>query len=457
VIKKAAAPLSVWVGETVVKPWVAANYASSFPQGLNPWGDSTSPEWSNIISWNEFSPRFGLTYDLFGDGKTALKFSFNRYTEYLMLQYFSTLHPFYPRSFSFNWTDTNNDNYPNIGDTFVVRPTDYRGMDPQFAKSRLDPNTKSPLTDELTAGIWHELFKNFSLGFNVLYKEKKNIVEDAMYSPDTKEYWYHIDQAAAQKYWIPFTTTIPGTDNYPTQTVTVYIRSNASPAPFYRFTNVSQLKRKYWAAELIFNKRMSDGWQFGGSVVYSKAYGNIGAWYDQSWGWSGYGDNPNAFVNAYGRINTDRPLQIKLFGTIQMPYRIFLSGFYQFQSGSPWTRYVAIRPPADWCTATNTYRDYYGINIETEGSRRNYDYNQLDIRLEKEFSLGNFGRLGAYIDVENLLGFSAVNIGLDDIYRWDPVAAGANQPGTKTLESSYKVVSSVQGLRQVNVSLRFSF
>ena len=454
---QAGNPTSVWVGENVVRPYVIANYGANFPEGINPWAAGTSPEWKDIISWNEFSPRFGITYDPFGQGKTAIKFSFNRYTEYLMLQYFSTLHPFYPRSFRLTWTDTNDDWYPNIGDTFVVYPADYRGMDPEFAKQRLDPEMKSPLTDELTFGVWHELFKNFSLGLNFIYKHKKNIAEDVLYAPDLDAYWYHIDQPTAQRYWIPFTTTVPGTDNYPSRDVTLYYFTNDAPGTFYRFTNVPELTRKYWAVELIFNKRMSDGWQFGGSIVYSKAYGNIGGWYDQSWGWSGGADNPNAFVNTYGRINTDRPLQIKLYGTAQLPLRIFLSAFYQYQDGSPWARYASIRPPSSWCTAHNVYRQYLGVNIETEGSRRNRAWNQLDMRLEKEFALGNFGRLGAYIDVTNVLGWSGVGIGLDDVYRWDPVAEGPNQTGTKSLETTYKVISSVSGTREAKFSLRFSF
>jgi len=342
----------------------------------------------------------------------------------------------------------------------VNYPADYRGMDPEFAKKRLDPEMKSPLSDEFTFGIWHEVFKNFSLGLNFVYKEKKNIAEAVYYSPDLDEYWYHISQPVAQQYWIPFTTTVPGTDKYPAETVTLYYRRNDSPEPFTRFTNVPELKRKYWAFELIFNKRMSDGWQFGGSVVYSKNYGNIGGWYDQSWGWSGLGQSPNLYVNSYGRINTDRPLQIKLFGTAQLPLRIFLSAFYQYQDGAPWTRYASIRPPAAWCTANNVYREYLGVNIETEGSRRGRAWNQLDMRLEKEFVLGNFGRLGAYIDVENLLGWSGVTMGLDDVYRWDPTVAGEQTPpylGTKSTETTYKVISSVTGTREVKFSLRFSF
>ena len=448
------------IGETVVKPHVAENFPENFPDGLNPYAADVSPEWKDIIVWNSFSPRFGLTYDVFGNGKTALKASFSRYTEYLMLQYFSTLHPFYPRSFGFLWTDTNGDQNPDINDTYDLFTADFRGMDIEFAKKRLDPDTVSPVNNEITLGIWQEVFKNFSLGANFIYKWKDNILEDVLYAPDTDEYWYHIDQAAAKKYWIPFSTTVPGQDDYPDCDVTFYVRSADAPPTFYRITNVPELERKYWALELLFNKRMADGWQFNGSIVYSKAYGNIGGWYNESWGWSGAGDNPNYFVNMDGAMNIDRPLQIKLMGTAQLPYRIFLSAYYRFFLGSPWGRFANIRPPSSWCTANNAYYSsgtYYGVYIEPVDTRRNRSYNYLDIRLEKEFRLGDFGRIGAYVDALNVLGYSNVNVGRDDIYRWRPSAEGFGQTGDVFTESSYKAISSVTGVRTIKVSVRFSF
>lgn len=458
VTKTRGADLSYWVGENVVRPYVQDMFPDEFPEGLNPFGDGTSPDWPDIITWNTWSPRAGFTYDLFGNGKTALKFSYAGYTEYLMLQYFSTLHSFYPRSYAFTWVDSEDGNgYPDIGDTFgIYGSPDFRPMDPEFSKKRLDPANKSPINHEFTAGIQHELFKNFSIGLNFIYKKKSNILDDALYSPDRDEYWYSMDQELAQTYWLPYTVTIPGTDKYPDATVTVYIRRNDSPPTFYRLTNVPELYRKYVAGELILNKRMSNGWQFSGSIVYSKATGNIGGWYDQSWGWTGAADNPNAFVNAEGRINIDRPLQIKLMGTAVLPYRILLSAYYQYMSGSPWARYAGIRPASAWCTENNAYRTWYYVNIEPEGSRRLRDWNQLDIRLEKEFNLSTWGRLGVYADVLNLLGFTGVNVGVDDIYRWDSAAEGSNT-GTKYLESSYKVISSAYGIRTVRFTLRFSF
>lgn len=452
-------PMSVYIGEKYIKPYIAKNWPDDYPEGFNPYAEYSSEEWKDIMIWNSFSPRIGLTYDLFGDGRTALKASFSRYTEYMMLQYFSTLHSFYPRSMRFYWYDTDKDGVLGTADDYEVYKYDYRVMDPTYSKNKLNPDAKSPVNDELTFGIWHELFENFSLGVNFLYKDKKNIYEDVMYDPDNKEYWYHWDQPKTKEYYVPFQAIVPGADDYPDQNVTVYIRSNDAPEIFYQATNCPELKRKYWALEFLFNKRMADGWQFNGSIVYSKAYGNIGGMYDQSWGWSGAGDSPNTFYNAYGRTNIDRPLQIKLMGTAALPYRIFLSAYYRFSSGSPWIREGYIVPPKDWCEANNADQDYYWVNFEDRNEpRRNRTFNILDLRLEKEFMIGDFGKLGAYIDVLNILGWSNLDVGRQDVQYYFPSAENVSEPGNVTIYSSYKVPREIEeGVRTFKFSIRFSF
>ena len=39
------------------------------------------PETQGVLGYNDIDPRFGVAYDLFGNGKTALKFSVGRYLE----------------------------------------------------------------------------------------------------------------------------------------------------------------------------------------------------------------------------------------------------------------------------------------------------------------------------------------------------------------------------------------
>jgi len=221
------------------------------------------------------------------------------------------------------------------------------------------------------------------------------------------------------------------------------------------------LWRKYWALEFIFNKRMSNGWQFSGSIVYSKAWGTIGGWYDQSWGWSGAGDSPNYFVNREGRINIDRPLQIKLMGTVQLPYRVFLSAYYRHYSGAPWAVDVNVRVDRSWMTANGLDPTYYswGVLLEPLGTRRGRSSDILDLRVEKEFAIGDFGRLGVYIDAFNVLGWSSVSVGQDPISRWYPDPDDPMNPsaGRYTTSSTYQTVTSVSGIRTIKFSVRFSF
>jgi hypothetical protein len=231
-------PVSIFVGENYFKPYTAARYPEIFPDGINPFGELSSEEWKDTIVWNTLSPRIGFAFDIFGNEKTILKATYSRYAEYMMVQYFSALHPFRnPLSIRFDWYDMNFNQQVGVDDDFTIYPVDYRAYDSAFAKKQLDPEAKSPINDEFTLGIWHELFKNFSLGINVIFKDKKNIFEDGLYASDTSEWWYHMDQAGAKKYWVPFTAIVPSED-YGDRTVTFYVRKNDAPDLFYRSANL---------------------------------------------------------------------------------------------------------------------------------------------------------------------------------------------------------------------------
>lgn len=439
------------LGETYLKP----------VYGINPYDEISNPEWKDIIKWTSISPRLGITYDVFGNGKTALKASFARYTQYLMLQYFSVLHPLYPRSFSFGWWDLNGNKKLDLPpvDRYVFYGTTPDVMKFEYSANKLDPNTKSPYTDELIVGIQHELMRDFSVGINYIYKNMTNILEDVLYDIATGQNWYHLDKAPSG-WWVPFRTIVPAYDIFPAQEVTVYFPSKNAPGTFwYRFTNVPEGERKYQGLELIFNKRMSQGWMLGGSVTFSKFEGNIGGDYGSSWGWSGAFDNPNWFVNRYGRLDFDRPLVIKLYGTVTLPYRIYLSGYYNHYDGGPWGRTVTIYPPSAWATAKNvntTLLASVGVYVEKPGTRRGQGVDTLDLRVEKEFDLGKYGRIGVYVDAFNVMGFNRVFITQDVGGTWRPTEEGTDR-GTFTPAGTYKQITGVEGTRMFKFSIRYSF
>jgi hypothetical protein len=453
-------PMSVWLGENYVKPYTKKMFPEYFPDGINPYDYLEMPDWKNIYTWNDLSPRIGITYDLFGNQKTALKASYSRYTD--SLTDFGP-HPLARVAYRFDWYDTN----PNPGidpstpwlmidvnDDFVVYPADYRSLSLEYNKKFIDADFSSPKTDEFTLGIQHELFRDFLFGFTFILKNNYNIDASVLYSFDLNDYWYHIDQDITKKNWIPFAAIVPGFDGYPDSTVTFYARKNDAPPIITRRTNVPELERKYRGLEFIFNKRMSNGWQFSGSVTFSEAYGNIGGYYREG---EPSGRGPNSFVNNYGRLKLDIPLFIKLSGTANLGYGFLLSGYFRHFDGEPWGRTANIRPPANWCTANNVSREYYTVSIEPPDTRRYKSYDFLDARIEKEFKIGGFGKVGLFVDFYNLLGSRGIALGQQDVYRYDPSAENVLEPKNATLTADYKKISGVEGLRTVYLSIRFSF
>ena len=56
-------------------------------------------------TWKDFAPRIGVVYDLFGNSKTALKASFNRYNESRTTQFATKYNPLALTSINLPWTD----------------------------------------------------------------------------------------------------------------------------------------------------------------------------------------------------------------------------------------------------------------------------------------------------------------------------------------------------------------
>ena len=124
-------------------------------------------------------------------------------------------------------------------------------------------------------------------------------------------------------WWIPYTTTDPGWDGqYGTSDdseITVYgLKAGAPPSQFW-WTNPEQSERKYHAVQFLFTKRMSNRWQLLGSLTLSRYEVNIGASFQSSYHASGAFDPPISFVNSYGRLDFDRPVIIKLQGSVLLP------------------------------------------------------------------------------------------------------------------------------------------
>ena len=425
------------IGQAVVEPVL----------GFNPFGPIELEPIKDVMAFTMLSPRIGFSYDLFGDGKTALKLAYSRYAEQVPVWRFSSVSPDILAQYTFDWWDLNQNGQPDSPGIDKYQPTGGFGQfsrpDPNWLKSRVDPDLHAPYYDEIVASIDHELLRNFSIKIQYLYKRGKDMHGWGLYDKETGRFWYNLENAP--EWWVPFTTIVPAYGEFPEKEVTVYFFSQNSPYNnrFWRQTNIPESKREYHALELSFDKRFADGWSLGGSVVLSQ-HKSFNA-----------GDSPNDFINGFGRDNWDQPLAIKLFGTFDLPFGFVGSFFYRHTSGSPYGRTVTVAPPLDWTESHNAVPWTAWARVEENGTRRNQSYDMMDIRFEKQFRLP-LGRLSFFLDLYNLMGNRYVYVGMDPGGVWNPVAENTNI-GTYTPGWNYGRLQSIEGTRIFKFSIRFVF
>lgn len=414
---------------------------------ISPFDRLTTP-YKKIVDFFTLSPRAGIVYDISGDGRTALKLTYSRYHEAVWATKYNASQLFRPGSISYYWNDLNANKLMDLPPTDSYVLQSYPLQDPAY--TYFVDNLKAPYTDEILAGVEHEFIRDFKLGLGLIWKQSKNIVEDTDinngYDPKATD--------SAGLIWIPFIFTDPGWDGQwstaDDQTMTVYGLRSDRPVPTWKGINPSEAKRKYWALALTLDKRMSNRWQLKGSVVYCSFKGNVEATYLPTEGESTVFNNPNTLVNTYGSLWFDRPIQVKLMGTLVLPYDIIVSAYFQHYSGIPWNRTIArVYFPSDFRPVQETY---VAVNAEVSGSRRRAPYTTIDFRIEKGFSVQN-GKVEFFLDVFNLAGRSGVIV--DDNpapwLRFDQVPRGYEA------SSTYGNILNVYGVRSLRLGARWSF
>jgi hypothetical protein len=358
------------------------------------------PADENVLDFGYFSPRLGASFDVTGDGKSALRFQYSRLLEPVITQYVSSVSP----------TFIGVRQYIICGGPYdpggICAPGQqlYQIYEAGPGSSTMDPDFYTGYTDEYTVGFEYEVMDNLSLGAAYIDKLSRDLPEDV-----------EVGLTFVPRLVVdPGDTLVDAETGEPIEVIpggTEYVVYDYDPntTSQYVVTNPAQARREYRALELTANKRMSDKWQMQASFVISRSAGLVGTDFGGSTSITGLFDNPNNSINGYGNLNYARPYQLKLIGTYQAPWGINLSGFYSFLSGAPYTR------TARFTTGINPdtgEREQFvtgpiEINAERRGDRSYDAQHNMDFRVEKEFKLG-FGRLDTIMDVFNLFNADTV-------------------------------------------------
>jgi hypothetical protein len=126
------------------------------------------------IAWKDLNPRLGVSYDLFGNGKTALKASVNRYGLRLSFNEAATISAIYSNARNVrSWRDTNGDRVVQ-GDPFnhaangELGPSQNPTIGQPVSVARFDPDHQTgfgvrPMNWEMSAGVQQELTPGVAL------------------------------------------------------------------------------------------------------------------------------------------------------------------------------------------------------------------------------------------------------------------------------------------------------
>lgn len=442
VVKPPADSLAQAIGEAVFVPrW-----------GINPFGQLSSAGQEDRIPWSGFSGQIGAAYDLTGDGKTIAKASFSSYQERLLGWHINFGVPTGQASFPMNWFDLNGNGVPDLPGT--DRYAQANNASPLALQGttwheNVDPDLKTPYMLEYRLGVERQL-GDFNVGVAGIYRDRKNLMTALLYDLNTGTYWSDVDSG----YWVPFNTTVPAAGaSFPAVPVTAYFQRTNAPASFTRITNIEDATARYQALEVTANKRWNGRYMVGGSIVFSKNYGDYEVWGNNNG--LGQFQTPNYATNrGDSREPFDRPIVAKLWGSVMMPAELRLSYNFIYTQGAPWNRTVTVQPPAAWAAANGVSTASQFVWLEPRGDRRDQSTSNLDLRLEKLFRIAGRHEIGLFAEAFNVTGFSYLTYQSNPGGTWSPTDVNTT---TGTFSPASTGPLSQVGVRTFRFSVRYSF
>jgi hypothetical protein len=368
------------------------------------------------FNWGDkLAPRLGASYDVRGDGRFKLYGSWGRYFDWTKYEvsrgaFGADVWKVFYRSLdttdAFSLSGTNmpgrnlwDDNAGSFRDNRI----------PNF--DSVDPDLKPMSQDAFNAGVEYQLHGNTTLTVNYAHTNLRRTIEDLGVLVDGSEEYKYVN---------------PGEG----------IAVTMNPSGLTPVFNTPKPKRQYDALEVSLEKRFSRNWFASASYVYSRLYGNYaglsnsdeistpttnrssataqqqagsiarpGSSANRAWDldelvWDSHGN-----LDVLGRLATDRPHVVKLYGAYMLPTATQVGAFFYGGSGTPVSRTV------------------YSINniplfVDGRGSLGRTPYlSQTDLLISQDVRLAGSKRMRFEANVLNLFNQQTARHIFDNVNR----------------------------------------
>jgi hypothetical protein len=308
---------------------------------------------------DKLAPRLGAAYDLWGDGRMKLYGSWGLYYDWTKYELprgsfgAETWCIFYRGLDTLDLNSLSLSNMPGA-DLWVTQGTCRDRRVPSF-QNEIDPDLEPMRQSSASVGAEYQLFGNNVLTVHYVRNNLLETIEDVGFLTAEGDEGYLISNPGKRQAAIQF----------PTGATPL---GQAIPRP----------KRQYDALELGWNRRFTNNWFFSANYTLSRLYGNYaglassdevhlpttgvtmstpqqqtgsiarpGGNVNRAWDLDELLFDAHGNLDVRGRLATDRPHVVKLYGAYSFPFGTQVGAFFYGGSGTPISTYVTSVHAAD--------------------------------------------------------------------------------------------------------------
>ncbi len=369
--------------------------ASIMPQPIIP--NPAVPETASIPSdKSEWQPRLGLSWDLFGKGKTVVRAStgmFYARTPMLLLNqaFNSNGNPAVGSSFTLNATQIRQTQsvhpefvFPFVPDTSKAENASFftgagiAGLKPDV--SFFAPDFQNPRSVNITGGIEQALGNNWAVGID----------------------WVHVNSVHLERIRDVnlYPPTVGPDNSTPAQQRPIY-NTSVRPNPNYNImrSQQSSARSNYDGYTLSLNKRFSKGYQF--MTSYTLAYNHDDDSNERNYSGITYADAYN-LAQEYSWSRLDIRHRWVFSGSYDLKWGIQVSSILKFSTGTPFSGFTGVDSNRD---SQFTDRAIVGGAMLPRNSFRNTNTFYPDMRVTKRWNFTERHSVSLAFDLFNFVNY----------------------------------------------------
>jgi hypothetical protein len=357
-------------------------YPDQSNPGNGPWGDPAAlgigayaslPQKTvsktYVTTFSNVVPRLSLSYDLFGNGRTAIKASAGKFSWNPSFSLASSANPNRGATYTYKW-----DGSPITSAYIIANGKSLFSSSSVPTSTVIDPNLSNSWTDQYTVGIEHQIIQDLGVRANYVRMMEQNP-------------YASVNTALTVNNFTPLTVTDPGRDaivgTSDDQQITVY-----NLLPQYKglnntlITNFKGLGSNYSTLETAMTKRMSNKWM--AQVSWDVTKRNLRQDISLDPNTLNWGANANVHYWDWA---------FKSVFQYQLPYGVNYTTTFDSQKGETYTRTF---------TLSGLNQGNVTINAEHNGQNFYPTVKLWNMRFEKQFKIKESQHISALFDLFNV-------------------------------------------------------